>query len=109
MRQPAPGLRHHADGGVQYAGAGYQAVLAAHGIIPSMSRRGDRWDNAVVERFFATLKTELRPPTPWSTRAEAQQHLSGFIDVWYNCQRRHGSLGCSPCQYERNLSRLRIA
>ena len=108
LRQPAPGLVHHSDRGVQYASAAYQAVLAAHGIIPSMSRRGDCWDNAVVESFFATLKTEMRPE-PWWTPAEAKHHLRGFIDTWYNCQRRHGTLGCSPYHYERRLAQLRVA
>jgi transposase InsO family protein len=110
LRRPAPGLVHHSDRGVQYASAAYQAVLQQHGIIPSMSRRGDCWDNAVVESFFATLKSELRSTNHWPTRAAAQQDLSEFIDRWYNHQRRHGSLGYrSPVQYERDLARLRSA
>jgi len=110
LRQPAPGLLHHSDRGVQYACAGYQAVLRAHGVIPSMSRRGDCWDNAVVESFFATLKTELGMMHRWQTRAEARRDLGAFIDQWYNHQRRHGSLGYrSPVEYERHLAQLRIA
>lgn len=109
LRRPAPGLVHHSDQGVQYACAPYQALLAAHGAIPSMSRRGNCWDNAVVESFFATLKTELTP-LRWATRAAAQRDLSVFIDSWYNLQRRHSALGYrSPIQYERELARLRIA
>lgn len=109
LRAPAPGLIHHSDRGSQYTSTDYQAVLQAHKIVPSMSRRGDCWDNAVVESFFATLKREL-PTDRWRTRAAAQRDLSEFIDRWYNHQRRHGSLGyCSPVQYERNLARLRIA
>ena len=105
LRQPAPGLVHHSDRGVQYASAAYQAVLAAHGIIPSEARRllGRR-----LESFFATLKTEMRPEL-WWTRTEAKHHLKGFIDTWYNCQRRHGTLGCSPYHYERRLAQLRVA
>ena len=110
LRRPGPGLVHHSDRGVQYASAAYQAVLRHHGMIGSMSRRGDCWDNAVVESFFATLKTELGSTDRWRTRAAAAQALSGYIDCWYNHQRRHGSLGfISPVQYERELARLRIA
>ena len=109
LRVPEPGLRHHSDRGSQYTSAAYQAVLRAHGMVPSMSRRGDCWDNAVVESFFATLKREL-PTDRWRTRAAAQRDLREFIDRWYNHQRRHGSLGYrSPVQYERDLARLRIA
>ena len=109
LRRPAVGLVHHSDRGVQYAGAAYQALLKQYGITCSMSRRGNCWDNAVVESFFATLKTELRS-TRWQTRAEAKQDLSQWIDIWYNHQRRHGSLGLrSPVQYERDLARLLIA
>jgi transposase InsO family protein len=109
LRRPAPGLIHHSDRGVQYASGAYQALLAAHGARPSMSRRGDCWDNAVVESFFATLKTELAP-MHWATRADAHRDLSAYIDSWYNQQRRHSALGYrSPMQYERDLARLRIA
>ena len=109
LRAPAPGLIHHSDRGSPYTSADYQAVLQAHKMVPSMSRRGDCYDNAVVESFFATLKREL-PTDRWRTRAAAQRDLSVFIDHWYNHQRRHGSLGFrSPVQYERDLARLRIA
>ena len=109
LRRPEPGLIHHSDRGVQYASGTYQAVLAAHHAVPSMSRRGNCWDNAVVESFFATLKTELAPMR-WATRATAQRELSQYIEVWYNQQRRHSALAYrSPVQYERDLARLRIA
>ena len=109
-RRPAPGLIHHSDRGVQYASAAYQACLASHGVVPSMSRRGDCWDNAVVESFFATLKTEMDEVDRWPTRAAAQRALAAFIDTWYNHQRLHSSLGFrSPIQYERELARLRVA
>lgn len=109
LRCPQPGLIHHSDRGVQYACAPYQALLAAHGAIPSMSRRGDCWDNAVVESFFATLKTELAPMR-WATRAHAHRALSIYIDQWYNHQRRHSTLGFkSPVQYERDLAQLQLA
>ena len=110
LRQPAPGLVHHSDRGVQYASAAYQAVLDRHGIIGSMSRVGNCWDNAVVESFFATLKTELVHGTRWPTRAAARRDLTEFIDRWYNHQRRHTALGYrSPVEYERALAQLRTA
>ena len=110
LRRPAPGLIHHSDRGVQYASAAYQARLREQGIVPSMSRVGDCWDNAVAESFFATLKRELVGPARWATRVEAQRALTAFIDRWYNYQRRHSALGfLSPIAYERHLARLRIA
>jgi putative transposase len=109
LRRPAPGLIHHSDRGVQYASGPYQSLLAASGAIPSMSRRGDCWDNAVVESFFATLKAELSPMR-WATRTDAHRELRSYIDQWYNHQRRHSTLGYrSPVQYERYLAQLRIA
>ena len=112
LRRPAPGVLHHSDRGVQYASAAYRAILEQHGLTMSMSRKGDCWDNAVVESFFAILKTELRPEGDrvWSTRQHAQAALARYIDGWYNLQRRHSTLGYrSPYQYERDLARLRNA
>ena len=110
LRHPPPGLIHHSDRGVQYASAPYQQRLRAYGIVPSMSRVGDCWDNAVVESFFATLKRELGDGARWTTRAEAHRALTRYIDRWYNHQRRHSALGfLSPVDYERRLARLRIA
>jgi putative transposase len=107
LRQPTVPLLHHSDRGIHYAAAAYQAVLRAHGIQGSMSRVGNCWDNAVVESFFATLKRELAPAR-WPTRAAAQRELRDFIDVWYNQQRRHSTLGYqSPVAYERALAQLR--
>jgi len=110
LRQPAPGALHHSDRGRQYASHAYQQLLAAHGLACSMSRPGNCWDNAVVESFFATLKTELAAAARWPTRAAAHRDLEAFIDLWYNHQRRHASLGYrSPVEYERALARLRTA
>jgi transposase InsO family protein len=110
LRQPRPGVLHHSDRGVQYACDAYQRVLAAHGCRCSMSRPGDCWDNAVVESFFATLKTELVVGAHWATRQEAQHALVSYIDVWYNHQRRHASLDYrSPVEHERKLAQLRSA
>ena len=103
-RRPAPGLIHHSDRGVQYASAAYQAQLTAHGLVPSMSRRGDCWDNAVAESFFATLELELIASHDWSTRAEAQQAIFRYLATWYNPRRRHSTLGYrSPAEFERQL------
>jgi putative transposase len=100
-RQPAPGLVHHSDRGRQYASAAYQAALTRRGLRASMSRVGDCWDNAVVESFFATLKTELVHGADWRTREQARQALFGYLEVWYNRQRRHSTLHYqSPAQFE---------
>ena len=108
LRRPAPGLVHHSDRGAQYASTAYRALLVQHGLTSSMSRKGDCWDNAVVESFFATLKKELRPDGVWATRAEARAALARYIDQWYNYQRRHATLGYrSPYHYERHLAQLR--
>jgi transposase InsO family protein len=103
-RRPAPGLIHHSDRGSQYTGGAYQAVLAAHGLVGSMSKKGDCWDNAVAESFFATLETELLLEADWATRAEARHAVFEFIEVWYNRERRHSSLGYrSPAAFEEHL------
>jgi putative transposase len=103
-RRPAPGLVHHSDRGVQYASAAYRAVLAQAGAVPSMSRPGNCWDNAVVESFFATLDAELRATADWATPAEAAAAVTDFIAGWYNPRRRHSTLGyCSPIEYELRL------
>jgi putative transposase len=102
QRRPAPGVLHHSDRGSQYACGDYQAQLLAQGMTCSMSRKGDCWDNAVAESFFATLKTELVDDAAWPTREAARAAVFEYIEVWYNRQRRHSSLGYrSPVQYER--------
>lgn len=103
-RAPGRGVLHHTDRGCQYAAADYRALLAAAGMECSMSRRGDCWDNAVAESFFATLKRELVAGTNWQTRDEARTAVFEYIEVWYNQQRRHSSLGyLSPAAYERQM------
>ena len=100
-RQPAPGVLHHTDRGSQYAAGDYRALLVAHGMRCSMSRVGDCWDNAVAESFFATLKRELVDDADWRTRDDARTAVFEYIEVWYNRQRRHSSLGyLSPVAYE---------
>jgi putative transposase len=95
-RRPGRGVLHHSDRGSQYAAGAYRAELAAHGMGCSMSRTGDCWDNAVAESFFATLKTELVAGAHWPTREAARAAVFEYIEVWYNRQRRHSSLGYVP-------------
>ena len=102
-RRPTAGL-HHSDRGGQYASAPYQRLLQRAGLSPSMSRVGDCWDNAVVESFFATLTKELLVDGEFATRTAASAALFEFIEIWYNRQRRHSSLGyCTPVEYEERL------
>ena len=100
-RQPPPGLIHHSDRGSQYASHDYQQMLAQHGMIASMSRRANCWDNAVAESFFATLKMELVYQTQWSTRDQARTAVFEYIELFYNRRRRHSAIGyLSPYQFE---------
>jgi putative transposase len=102
-------LTHHSDRGSQYASLDYRALLGAEGIVCSMSRRGNCWDNAVVESFFGTLKTELVEVT-WPTRAAAVAAVTDYIDVFYNRRRRHSSLGyVSPVTFELQQARCHAA
>ena len=97
----APGLLHHSDRGSQYAATSYQRVLDTHGIITSMSRTGNCWDNACVESFFGTLKRELVYHRHYATREDATQDIFEYIEVFYNRKRRHSTLGYdSPAEYE---------
>ena len=101
-RHPPRGLIHHSDRGSQYASRHYRQRLATHGIVCSMSRRGDCWDNAVAESFFATLKRELVDGRDWATRAEARAAIFEYVEVFYNGHRRHSALGyLSPVAFER--------
>jgi putative transposase len=103
-RRPAAGTIHHTDRGSQYSAAAYRAVLTTHGLIPSMSRTGDCYDNAMAESFFATLKTELVARQRWFTRRAARQAVFEWIEVFYNRQRLHSSLGyVSPVAFEERM------
>ena len=100
-RLPGEGLLAHSDRGSQYASEHYQRLLARHGITCSMSRRADCWDNAQMESFFASLKKELVHGADFATRAQARTAIVEYIEVFYNNQRRHSSLGyVSPAEYE---------
>ena len=100
-RRPGQGLLHHSDRGSQYASIDYQGLLDDWRIVCSMSRRGNCWDNAPVESFFASLKREWVPAQSYRTRAEAQSDIFDYLEIWYNRRRLHSSLGyVSPVQYE---------
>jgi putative transposase len=100
-RLPGEGLLAHSDRGSQYASDHYQRLLEQHGINCSMSRRGDCWDNAPMESFFASLKKELVHHESYETRAEARASVFEYIEVFYNRVRRHSALGyLSPVEYE---------
>lgn len=102
QRASQPRLVHHSDRGSQYAASAYRQLLAAHHLVCSMSRKGDCWDNAVAESFFATLKVELVYATQFATRAQASQAIFEYIEVFYNRTRRPSYLGyVSPLNYER--------
>ena len=104
-RQPTARLLHHSDRGSQYAAGSYQQLLSTHGITASMSRKGNCWDNACVESFFGTLKRELVYHRQYATRSEATQDIFEYIEVFYNRQRRHSTLGYdSPAEYEARIA-----
>jgi transposase InsO family protein len=104
-RRPAPGLIHHTDRGTQYASEAYRAALATNGLIASMSRRGNCWDNAPAESFFSTLKTELGGARTFPSRAVARMEVFEYVEVFYNRVRRHSSLGyVSPEIFEKSVA-----
>jgi transposase InsO family protein len=98
--RPRSRLLHHSDRGIQYASRPYQDLLARHGLRPSMSRRQNCWDNAPVESFFSTLKTELSPASPWTDATEAELAIADYV-TFYNHHRLHSSLDYrSPSDFE---------
>jgi putative transposase len=100
-RHPQPGLVHHSDRGVQYASREYTKLLEAHGLIPSMSRPGNPWENASCESFMSTLKREEIYCRDYQDYDDLQQHLEEFIDQYYNRQRLHSALGYrTPADFE---------
>lgn len=101
QRRPRGEMLHHSDRGSQYASKDYQKLLEENGIVCSMSRKGNCWDNAVVESFFSTLKREWVQGKRYLSRAEARADIFHFIEIWYNRKRRHSTLGyLSPAEFE---------
>lgn len=104
QRQPMAGLILHSDRGSQYASHEYQTLLKKHGIICSMSRKGNCWDNAVMERFFLNLKMERVWQREYANQMEAAKDVTDYIIGFYNCQRRHSALGnLAPIVYEKQF------
>lgn len=101
QRRPNPGLVHHSDQGQLYLATTYRHLLTAHGMVQSMSRKGDCYDNAVVESFFSNLKNELTWHRSFATRDEARSAIFDYIELFYNRERIHQTLDyVSPMQYE---------
>ena len=104
-RRPPKGLIHHSDRGVQYACGEYRKLLDLHGITASMSRKGNCLDNAPMESFFGALKTEMVHRTRFRTRREARAALFEYIEIFYNRQRRHSSIGYrTPAQARMDMT-----
>ena len=104
QRRPAPGLVHHTDQAPLYSAYEYRDRMQDHGLVPSMSGRGNCYDNAVAESFFSNLKNELVHHCDFHTREAARAAIFDYIEVFYNRQRRHQTLGyLSPAQYERQV------
>jgi len=104
-RRPGKGLLHHSDRGLQYASDDYLHLLQSHGMQVSMSGKGDCWDNAMMESFWATLKSELVNQEQYATRQEARRSIFQYIELFYNRKRLHSSLGyLSPEAFEASLN-----
>ena len=107
LRKPPPGLICHSDRGSQYASHDYQKLLKQHGMICSMSRKGNCWDNAPVERFFSSLKREWTGNRWYRTRQEAIVDVREYVAVYYNSKRLHSTLGyTTPMNYEKDLNKM---
>jgi putative transposase len=104
-RSPKAGLLHHSDRGVQYASEDYQYLLQTHGMEVSMSGKGDCWDNAAMESFWATLKNELVNHEQYATRQQARASIFEYIEIFYNRKRLHSAIGYqSPEAFEASLN-----
>ena len=109
-RQPSAGLLHHSDRGSQYCAQDYQEQLRQFGLVPSMSRKGNCYDNAPMESFWGTLKNELVHHRRYATRAQARHEIAEYIELFYNRQRRHSRLGnLSPVAFAQQWARQQPA
>lgn len=108
-RRPAPGFLFHSDRGCQYTSVPFQASVVRAGGTSSMSRKGDCWDNAAMESFWSSMKTEMENTVP-TTRAEARHRVFDYIEAFYNSRRRHSTLGyLSPSQFEQRAAASKAA
>jgi transposase InsO family protein len=109
-RRPEDGLIFHSDRGSQYCSNDFQKRLKKYGMISSMSRKGDCWDNSVAESFFGTLKIERIFDSIYQTREEAKRDIVDYIEMFYNSKRRHSYLGyLSPKEFEKMMSMKKAA
>jgi putative transposase len=107
LRKPPPGQIHYSDCGCQYASHAYQALLKQYGMICSMSRKGNCWDNTPIERFFSSLKREWTSDRLYRTRQEAIADVREYVAVYYNSKCLHSTLGYkTPMVYEKDLSKV---
>ncbi len=110
QKRPGSGLIHHSDRGSQYCAHDYQKLLKQFGMIPSMSRKGNCYDNAPMESFWGSLKNELVHHQRYATRDEAKASIQEYIEIFYNRQRRHSRLGyISPAAFEANYYKMKEA
>ena len=109
-KRPAPGLVHHSDRGSQYCADDYRKLVKQFGMLASMSRKGNCYDNAPMESFWGSLKNELIHHQRYATRADAETAIKEYIEIFYNRQRRHSRLGyVSPAQFAENISKTTLA
>jgi transposase InsO family protein len=105
LRRPGPGLLHHSDRGIQYASSAFRALLHSWHIAPSMSGKGNCYDNAAMEAFWSTLKTEMIHQSHFESLAQARLAVFDYIETFYNRQRLHSALGFkSPVEFEQQLT-----
>jgi len=103
-RRPQAGLLHHSDRGCQYTSRGYRLLLEQSGVVVSRSRQGNGWDNAAMESFFGSLKDECVQRCTYQSHEQARRSLFEYLEVYYNRQRRHSSLGyVSPMAYQQKV------
>jgi putative transposase len=109
-KRPAPGLIHHSDRGTQYCADDYRKLVAQFGMQASMSRKGNCYDNEPVESFWGSLKNEMIHHQRYVTRANAEAAIKGYIEIFYNRQRRHSRLGyVAPASFARNFNKAKMA
>lgn len=106
-RRPAPGLIHHSDRGSQYCAKAYRAILQENGLVASMSRKGNCFDNAPIESFWGSLKNEMVHHQSFETRAQAESAVREYIEIFYNRQRRHSRIGyLAPAMFAQSFTRV---
>jgi len=106
-QRPAPGLIHHSDRGSQHCAKAYRAILQKNGLVASMSRKGNCYDNAPIESFWGSLKNEMVQHQRFETRAQAESAILEYIEIFYNRQRRHSRIGyLAPAVFAQSFTRL---